>query len=94
MRLRKQESDNWDRSLAGAMFAINKKKSRGHKYSNLELLCGMKARGPVEVTLANELNKGWLADEEGGFLMMILKPESPGWWIPDRSMRNGSCNVP
>ena len=68
VRLRKQESGNWDRSLAGAVFAINTRKRRSYKYSSLEPLCGMKARCLVEVALVNELNKGCFAAKEGEIL--------------------------
>ena len=62
-RLRRQSSVNWDRSLAGALFAINSKKGRGRKCSSLELVCGPRGRGPVEVALVNELNTKWTTEE-------------------------------
>ena len=65
-RLRRQGSANWDRSLAGELFAINSKKGRGLKYCSLELLCGTRGRGPVEVALVNELNTKWTAEEIEG----------------------------
>ena len=62
--LRKQCTQNWDQSLAATVFAVNSRSSNRQPHSSLELLCGVRPRGPTEVTLVKELVEGLNIQEE------------------------------
>ena len=55
VRLRKMcEGDRWDHMLAGALFAINTRRTRRRNASPAELLYGITPRGPVEINALAE----------------------------------------
>ena len=56
--LRKQSPQNWDQSLAAIVFVVNSRSSKRQPHSSLELLCGVRPKGPTEVTLVKELVEG------------------------------------
>ena len=65
-RLRRQPQTAWDRQLAGTTFAINSRVSPQLPHSSLELLCGVRPRGPMEVSIANEIAQQWFETGSGG----------------------------
>ena len=48
------EGDRWDHMLAGALFAINTRRTRRRNASPAELLYGITPRGPVEINALAE----------------------------------------
>ena len=50
--------------MAATVFAVNSRSSKRQPHSSLELLCGVRARGPTEVTLVKGLVEGLNVQEE------------------------------